>query len=191
MPEQPKHAILVDIDGTLSDTRRRVRHVTNGNRDWESFYSEMNQDTHIEPVCALVRSLHAQGWTIVLGTGRPEKYRRTTEEWMGERGVPYHILLMRKDGDHRPAPVAKMEMLHALRQQGLSVIMAIDDDPRVAQVFRERGRIVVLQTESNIGDGDAIKSGARVMARSETATPTHAVPAVSLSSDALSVWNRP
>jgi hypothetical protein len=45
----------------------------------------------------MLRKAEKQGWTIVIWTGRSEYYRGTTEDWLHEHHVPYHLLIMSKN----------------------------------------------------------------------------------------------
>src|SRR4051812_20837075 len=93
--------VIVDIDGTLADMTHRIHHVKNGNHDWDSFFAGVSGDAPIWPICNLVGVLW-QHYKIVLVSGRSDKTRADTEEWLNVNGVPYHDLFMRADGDYRP-----------------------------------------------------------------------------------------
>lgn len=64
---------IIDIDGTLADCRHRLHHVLPGQkRDWDAFFSKMDDDGLIDPVASVVRSM-ADQYKIVLSL---EHYRQ-------------------------------------------------------------------------------------------------------------------
>lgn len=79
---------------------------------------------------------------MVYVTGRPERCRRDTLDWLDRHGLPPGRLLMRRDRDRRPARVAKLELLRKLAR-GRPVAMVVDDDARVCQAYEAAGFPVV------------------------------------------------
>ena len=59
--------------------------------------------------------------------------------------VPYHILLMRKEGDYRDDAIVKKELGAKVAEMG-TILFAIDDRQRVVDMWRENG-IVCLQCD--------------------------------------------
>lgn len=138
-------AAIFDIDGTLADLSHRLHHVTGGKKDYEAFFAEVSEDTVIEPIRQLLYAAAAE-WQIVFCSGRPERTRADTEEWLTENEIFTYgsPLYMRADGDHRPDHVIKVEMLRAMREDGYDPIFAVDDRPSVVAMWRENG-ITCLQ----------------------------------------------
>lgn len=145
-----KKVIIFDIDGTLADISHRVHFIEGEKKDWESFYEKMEDDKPIEAGLTLMNALFSYGHyvdkdiEIVFCTGRPEKYRHQTSEWLynNVRFLPFMRqanLLMRIDGDHRSDVEVKKEMLDCIRQTGYEVIMAVEDRKRVVDMWRENG----------------------------------------------------
>ena len=136
-------AIAVDIDGTLADCGHRLQFIKDLPQDWDRFYEAMGRDKVIEPMASMIKDLYRSN-RIILMTGRPEKYRDMTLEWLIRNYIPFTELLMRPDDDHRPDYVLKSEMLWTAEQMGYEINLAIDDKPAVVQMFLQRG-IVCLQ----------------------------------------------
>lgn len=134
-------AWLVDVDGTLAIRSSR------GPFDW----SAVGSDLPNHPVVAVVRALFASASkpSIILVTGREEKTRRLTEEWLRRHCIPYHLLLMRKDGDYRRDESVKSEMYSHRIAPHFSVEAVIDDRNRVVNMWRALG-LVCFQ----VADGD-------------------------------------
>lgn len=90
-----RKAYIFDIDSTLSNCAHREHYLRDGNRDWASFFAGMADDEPIDEVVEVLRSLHEASFSILLVTGREEKYREATEEWLKLHDIPYDRLEMR------------------------------------------------------------------------------------------------
>lgn len=140
---------IVDIDGTISDSRHRLHYVRPApgvSRDYEAFHMRCGQDKPIASMLALVRSLSYNN-RIVLCTGRPENHADISVKWLDENGVPYDEFHMRKAGDNRPAPEYKLGVLKDLQARGHEVFLAIEDQQNVVDMWRANG-IHCLQTQA-------------------------------------------
>lgn len=80
---------------------------------------------------------------VVYLTGRPERCRADTVEWLTRHGLPEGRLWMRGNQDRRPARTTKLEVLGRLAR-GRDVRMLVDDDELVCQAARTAGFRVVL-----------------------------------------------
>lgn len=134
--ELPPLAVL-DIDGVLADVRHRLHHIGPPAKDWERFFTAAADDPPLAVGTDLARELQERHEVLYL-TGRPERTRTLTERWLSEHGLPAGTLLMRPDGDHRPARMFKLECLRALRASR-DVALVIDDDPEVVDQLRADG----------------------------------------------------
>ncbi len=158
-------AIIFDIDGTLADVSHRVHHVKSHPKDWDAFFDAMGDDPPIEGVTWLADKLtpHAD-IDIFLVTGRPEKYREKTIEWIQKNITWYHTitqLRMRADGDYRSDTIVKREILHSIQERGYTVRLAIDDRPSVIAMWKEEG-IPVLQVPNPDWDDEPILNPGRL-----------------------------
>ncbi len=134
-------AWLVDVDGTLAIRTSRAPF------DW----SEAGSDLPNHPVVTVVRALSASSnkTSIILVTGREEKIRGLTEEWLERHSIPYHLLLMRENGDYRRDEILKSEIYWRRIAPYFSVEGVIDDRNRVVNMWRSLG-LVCFQ----VADGD-------------------------------------
>jgi len=121
---------VCDIDGVLSDTGHRLHHVARAPRDWEAFFAEAGRDPLIGEGRQFVVQAASAGDVIVYLTGRPERLRQATQEWLDSHGLPRGDLMMRGDADRRPAQVVKLQALRALERH-YRVRAFVDDDPEV------------------------------------------------------------
>src|SRR3954463_8864598 len=94
-------AVIFDIDGTLADTTHRLHHVKAKPPNWDAFFAECVNDPLIEPTHELAQVVAAQGYKIILVSGRSAKVRPETEAWLAQHAVPYQELHMRAEGDYR------------------------------------------------------------------------------------------
>jgi hypothetical protein len=137
-PVEPGPAVVVDLDGTLSDAAGRQHHLEKRPKDWDSFFAASGEDPLVEQIARLVELLD-RDLLVVLLTARPTKVRAVTVDWLGRHGVRWDLLVMRADGDFRPSQQAKREAVRALKSVGFDLRLAVDDDPRVAKMFRAEG----------------------------------------------------
>jgi phosphoglycolate phosphatase-like HAD superfamily hydrolase len=134
--------VIFDIDGTLADISQRVHHVRRKPKNWKAFNEGMAMDKAIRSMVRLCNILYASGLYIVLCSGRNEKNRPETIEWLSRQGVNYHELLLRKDEDFRSDAIVKREILATLDKS--RIIFVVEDRSRVVEMWRSEG-LVCLQ----------------------------------------------
>jgi phosphoglycolate phosphatase-like HAD superfamily hydrolase len=132
---------VFDLDGTLADTAHRQRFLERKPRDWDGFFAAAPQDPPLAQGVALaLRS--AEGCEVVYLTGRPERCRRDTVEWLAAQGLPEGRIWMRRNDDRRPARRTKLEVLRRLaRDREFHVL--VDDDELVCDEAERVGLRVV------------------------------------------------
>ena len=141
-----RRAIIVDLDGTLSNPEKRLHHL-DGEPNWPAFHDEMDSDASYPAIVSLVRALYrateegCEFEAIVLVTARHDdpKYVAKTKAWLEVEDVPYHALYMRRDMDTRPDAVVKQEILQRMLEDGYEPVLAIDDRDSVLDMWRSFG----------------------------------------------------
>lgn len=128
--------VLVDMDGTLADSRHREHFVQGWRKNWQAFFEAMDRDKPNKAIAEWVRELAAD-YEIVIVTGRPHEYLQNTIDWLRKYEVPFSQVLMRREGDRRPDYVVKEEMLHALDASQIAFV--IDDRPSVCDMWERSG----------------------------------------------------
>lgn len=158
---------VFDLDGTIADLNHRLHFVTppidarvgapkevwEQHRDWKpnwnAFFDACADDTPIEWVADLMRMLWryerltGQRSALLVLSGRSDRVRRVTEDWMQQRKIPYDFLLMRKEGDHRPDEIVKLEILREFLDSKPDchprVEFIVDDRQKVVDMWRRNG----------------------------------------------------
>lgn len=135
---------VFDIDGVLADVTHRLHFLTERPKDWSGFFAAAVDDPPLAAGVALARE-SAADCEVVYVTGRPEHCRSDTERWLAAHGLPEGALRMRARRDHRPARVAKPELLRTLAQ-GRVVAVVVDDDHEVCAAYEAAGWPVLRAT---------------------------------------------
>jgi hypothetical protein len=128
---------VLDIDGVIADVRHRLHHVERKPKNWDAFFRAAPADGLLAEGLAVAKRL-ADTHEIVYLTGRPERCRADTQSWLDSHELPPGRLIMRRQGDFRPARVAKIELLRRLAAQR-PVEVLVDDDAGVVRAARQAG----------------------------------------------------
>jgi hypothetical protein len=124
---------VFDLDNTLADTAHRQRFLERRPRDWDAFFAAAPADPPIEQGVELVRE-SAGECEIVYLTGRPERCRPDTLDWLAAHGLPEGRVRMRRDADRS----TKLEVLRRLaRDREIRVL--VDDDELVCEDAERAG----------------------------------------------------
>ncbi|AQS66212.1 hypothetical protein [Streptomyces pactum] len=132
---------VFDLDNTLADTAHRQRFLERRPRDWDAFFAAAPHDPPLADGIALVRE-SAEECGIVYLTGRPERCRRDTLDWLAAHGLPEGPVHMRGNADRRPARRTKLEILRRLARTH-EVRVLVDDDELVCDDAERAGFTVV------------------------------------------------
>lgn len=141
-PAPPLPYAVVDIDGVVADVRHRLTYVERRPKDWRRFFDAAPLDPVLPEGRAVVEQLVASGHELVWLTGRPERCRRDTLDWLARHDLPPGRLYMRREADHRPARVTKLAVLRQLAARRPVAVM-VDDDTAVVRTLREAGFTVM------------------------------------------------
>ena len=102
---------VFDIDGVLADVEHRRHHISGRRRDWPAFFAAAGDDPALATGVAMAHRAQADGQLVVYLSGRPERLRVTTLDWLRKNGLPPGELVLRPDGDHSPAVRFKLARL--------------------------------------------------------------------------------
>jgi hypothetical protein len=131
-------AVIVDMDGVLSDASGRQHFLEGPIPRWEAFFQACGEDEPIPEALELVR-LFDPSLAIVLLTARPVRVRRQTLDWLRRHPVRWDLLIMREEDDWSSSHTFKRMELGELQRSGFQPRLAIDDDPRNIDMYRKAG----------------------------------------------------
>lgn len=137
-------AILCDIDGTLALFG-----------DANPYDRDFLQDILNQPVAHILRIQNVATFEslgsakVILVSGRTDKFRAQTEQWISLNEVTYDELFMRKDGDVRKDVIIKQEIYEVEIKDKYNVLFVLDDRDQVVDFWRSQG-LTCLQV--NYGD---------------------------------------
>ncbi len=107
--------VLFDIDGTLADLTHRLHHITAKPPNWDAFFAECGNDQVIEPIRELAQMVAAQGYRILLVSGRTDKVRQQTEAWLGRTTWFASVRRSRYTGHGKSKPEEQRNLRKGLR----------------------------------------------------------------------------
>ena len=129
---------MFDLDGVLANATSR-QHLVKGPRpDWGAFFAAAADDSPISEVTALL-GLLVPDLAIILLTARPAYIAAITIDWLGRHALRWDLLVMRRDGDRRPARHFKQEAVRDIRAHGFELRLCFEDDLRNVEMFRSEG----------------------------------------------------
>lgn len=135
--------IIFDIDGTVANVSKRVKHLQGEVRDWEKFYEGFKDDEVIRPIADLLRAVdhsYQPFLQLVCVTARPERTWTDTVRWLNEKAgfEPYKIF-MRDDADDRPEAEVKRDLVEFLRREGYPIVLAFANRDEIVRMYRDMG----------------------------------------------------
>ena len=161
-----KKTVIFDLDGTLAIIeKRRVKSGSpTGNKpvqakmDWDVFFAAENiqLDEPNDPVIKMAQMLKADGFKIVIFSGRNDRSFHTTKDWLEKYKVPYDLLVLRPDkfkeeswpiADGNPATPDMRFMPDEILKKAMldtfvdinDVFLVVDDRDKVVKMWRELG----------------------------------------------------
>jgi len=137
-PVAPGPAVVVDLDGVLSDAASRQHYLESPRQDWRSFFNACGDDDVIEEMRVLLDLLD-RDLRVVLLTARPERVHPLTEAWLRRYHIRWDLLVMRPYGDYDVSREFKQASVWDLRRAGYELRLAIEDDQRNVAMFRGEG----------------------------------------------------
>lgn len=134
---------ILDLDNCIADDAWRIPKI-----DWTKFNStERYHDYHLlsgfdDAGNLDILEQHLDAAAIIF-TARPAAYRALTQEWLKRQNIPYELLFMRHNDDHRHSLELKRAMLLGLPEfYGVdlaSIVVAYDDRADVVEMYRKCG----------------------------------------------------
>lgn len=133
-------AIICDLDGTLA--------LLNGRNPYDA--SRCEEDILNESVAKVLRLFSRNGTMIILLSGRENKYRTQTLNFLKKNEVPFDYLLMRTTKDFRKDKIVKLELYNKYIRDNFNVDFVLDDRNSVVDMWRKDLNLPTFQV--NYGD---------------------------------------
>lgn len=134
-----KTHVLCDIDHVIADAAWRDYLLEPRPVDWDHYHTLAKEDEVHEDVVHLLSCLRDGGMTIVVVTGRPEKWEPLTTKWLYQNNVPADLLMMRPNDDYRSNGDVKIALITAYfgteEEARERVAFLIEDNPSTVSKF--------------------------------------------------------
>lgn len=117
-------AVICDIDGTLA--------LHNGRNPYDC--STCENDLLNKSVAAAIAP-----FSVILVSGREEKWREKTELWLLSHAIKFEELYMRPTDDFRKDWVVKKELFESQIKPFYNIVSVFDDRNRVVDMWRSLG----------------------------------------------------
>jgi hypothetical protein len=131
-------AIIVDLDGTLTDCSHRLKYFKGPEKDWAKLEAGIPEDGPIRPIIELVNRY--KNGKIIFVTGRAERTRADTLHWIYDHtGLKCFDLLMRPDDDYREDWQVKRDTYNRLIAPFYNVRFVLEDRQQCVDMWREKG----------------------------------------------------
>jgi len=145
--ENKEHVVICDLDGTLCLFEKEDKSKSNYRNPYDA--STCGNDLVNE---AVMRVLYGCGCKVVLVSGRENKYRPQTEEWLKRYNINYVDLFMRQTSDNRKDSIVKREIydkeIKEIKDK-YNVFFVLDDRDQVVKMWRELGLTCFQVAEGN------------------------------------------
>ena len=150
--------VIFDLDGTLAliDSRREISIGDDGKMDWDTFFNPkmISLDDPNIPVIKMAQMLDSQGFKIVIFSGRSDKTKDATKDWLDKHDVPFDVLRMRPsthDWHFMPDYALKQFWLDSMFPDNIKdeILAVFDDRQQVVDMWRDNGLFVF-----QVADGD-------------------------------------
>lgn len=137
------NAIIVDLDGTLSNTSEFEHLLKGKKKNWKAWFESIPH----HPVNEWCREIinEFKDVDIIYLTSRSEDHRTETEEWLAKNNLDNGILLMRKSKDYRPSPIVKREIYINEVMNKYNILFCLEDRSDVCEMYRGDFNLTVLQ----------------------------------------------
>lgn len=124
-------AIICDIDGTIA--------LPNGRNHYDS--TKFDQDIVNEPVKQIL-DMFTNGESvldIILVTGREEKFRQATENWLKQNEIHFSKLFMRSDNNQEVNAKVKFDIFQKEIKNNFKILFALDDSTEACKMWKLLG----------------------------------------------------
>jgi len=120
-----KNGVICDIDYTLSIPT---------DRDTYDFMNSLKDK--INPfIYNIISSIDTSTTSLLIVTGREEKFKAITKEFLIKNNITYHTLFMRKNDDNRSNEIIKKEIFINLIKPKWNILYTLDDNIETVKMY--------------------------------------------------------
>jgi hypothetical protein len=136
-----RNAILVDINGTLSDVSKVIHFIQGPDKDWEGFFGNMNNVPPNRMVKEFVNAMRQaqNGFVIVLVSGAPDRYKNQTINWLRQHSIKYDDIFFRPEWDKRRGWQFKKTIYEKKIKNLYNVRLVLDDKADACKTWTDLG----------------------------------------------------
>lgn len=136
---KPK-AVIFDIDCTLSDADWRFHLIEKAPKNWTEYFAQSINDKPLTETRNLSDWYTVFGHTTLFVTGRTEKNRDITVDWLKRiLCLDHWQLFMRQNNDFRKGVDVKRDIYKNEIEQVYDVKAAFDDREDICQMWKSLG----------------------------------------------------
>lgn len=137
---------LVDLDHTLSNAFWRDSMI--GHVSWEEYHESAELDKPFPKMVQLINTLIKNGHYVIAITGRTEKHRGLTVDWLINNNLFLHDLLMRPDDVFTKNADMKVQLVSTYFNNHFdNIAFLIEDNEDTCLAFQKLG-IATLQVRN-------------------------------------------
>lgn len=137
-----KKVIVVDIDGTLTDTTHRDKYAEE--KDFDTFNSLCLKDRPYLVMIDLIKKHKEEGCEIHAYSGRSSLYQEETIEYFKKLGLEFDLIKTRNEGNLIPAKNLKGSWIQKnIINEGKELVAVYEDDDKVISALRNKGYNVI------------------------------------------------
>lgn len=134
--------VICDLDGTLCLFEKE-------DRTQPHYRNPYDASTCINDKLNTVVSSIIRDRTVILVSGREDKYEPQTREWLRNHNIQFDALHMRKSGDNRKDSIVKEEIYENHIKPHYKVSFVLDDRNQVVEMWRSKGLVCLQVAEGN------------------------------------------
>lgn len=134
--------VICDLDGTLCLFEKENKELPHYRNPYDA--STCENDLLNSVVAGILNNK-----TVLLVSGREDKYLEPTLNWLNKHGIRYEKLFMRKSGDYRKDAIIKEEIYKTKIEPNYNVEFVLDDRAQVVKMWRDIGLTCLQVADGN------------------------------------------
>lgn len=128
-------AIICDLDGTLA--------LIDDRNPFDATHAD--KDNLNVPVANILKAFSKEGYRILLVSGREDRFREPTIQFLNQHNIPYNYLWMRLAKDYRKDAIIKREIFDNEIAGKYYIEFILDDRDQVVEMWRKELKLPCFQ----------------------------------------------